>query len=154
MKNVFYFGLTLTVPVCTCVPLPSMYVDEFGLRQMFDSSGEDPAKNLPDSIDPYRFLLFLLFLVGILVACGVVAYLGCELASCCKQQEGEGRLEVKDTPYWTCMSQTVIEDSVIRYIKRYFRCSFWVYRYNNIKFVQKCLIDNPLSYLFFRIHPV
>ena len=41
------------------------------------------------------------------------------------------KLKVKDTPYWY-MSQTLIEESC----KRYFGCSFWVYRCNNIKFVQ------------------
>ena len=42
------------------------------------------------------------------------------------------KLKVKDTPNWSLMSQTLIEESC----KRYFGCSFWVYRYNNIKFVQ------------------
>lgn len=84
-RSRFYLGIALTLPAYNCVPLPSMYVDEFGLRDIYGSSEQNQSSRFQYSSvntnkDPVYLLVCIIVITVVFITCAVVGYMGCELA--------------------------------------------------------------------------
>lgn len=86
-RSRFYLGVALTLPAYNCVPLPSMYmyVDEFGLRNIYGSSEQNQRSRFQYSSvntnkDPVYLLVCIIVITVVFITCAVVGFMGCELA--------------------------------------------------------------------------
>lgn len=82
-----YLGvaLSITIPAYNCVPLPSMYVDEFGLRDIYGSSEQNQKRRFQYSSsnaneDPVYLLVCIIVITVVFVTCALIGFLGCEFA--------------------------------------------------------------------------
>lgn len=83
LSSRFYLGVALALLAYNCVPLPSMYVDEFGLRDIYGSQNQKSRFQYSSSNaneDPVYLLVCIIVITVVFVTCAVVGFLGCEFA--------------------------------------------------------------------------